>query len=80
MNKYLYKLFPKIYFIGQDNCIFNYSNYFMWVLEGTIEAVLITLFCIYILGTESLSSGGYSSDLWIVSITMYLSFNVVTRQ
>ena len=30
MNKYLYRLFPKIYFIGQENCVFNYSNFIMW--------------------------------------------------
>ena len=50
VNKYFYRLFPKIYFIGQENCIFNYSNYFMWMLEGIIEAILITLFCFYIFG------------------------------
>lgn len=32
INKYFYRLFPKIYFIGQENCIFNYKNYFMWML------------------------------------------------
>lgn len=36
MNKYLYRLFPKIYFIGQDNCIFNYTNFFLWTIEGAI--------------------------------------------
>ena len=32
VNKYFYRLFPKIYFIGQENCIFNYTNYFLWVV------------------------------------------------
>jgi hypothetical protein len=36
-----------------------------------LEAVLITLFAIYILGTSSISSGGYNSDLWLVSLTVY---------
>lgn len=36
INKYLYRLFPKIYFIGQENCIFNYTNFFLWILEGVI--------------------------------------------
>jgi magnesium-transporting ATPase (P-type) len=36
INKYFYRLFPKIYFIGQENCIFNYKNYFMWMIEGAI--------------------------------------------
>lgn len=70
MNKFLYRLFPKIYFIGQENCIFNYGNFFMWTFEGMVEAVVITLFSIYILGTSSISLSGYSSDLWLVSLTM----------
>jgi magnesium-transporting ATPase (P-type) len=70
INKYFYRLFPKIYFIGQENCIFNYKNYFMWMFEGVIEAVIITLFCFYILGAESLRSSGISSDFWLVGLTM----------
>ena len=31
-NRYFYRLFPKIYFIGQESCIFNYTNFFMWIL------------------------------------------------
>lgn len=50
INKYFNRLFPKIYFIGQENCIFNYQNFFMWVMEGALEAVLISLFAFYILG------------------------------
>jgi magnesium-transporting ATPase (P-type) len=72
MNKYLYRLFPKIYFIGQENCIFNYANFVMWTLEGMLEAVLITLFAMYVLGTSSISASGYNSDLWLTSLTMYL--------
>ena len=32
VNKYMYRLFPKIYFIGQENAIFNYTNFFLWIL------------------------------------------------
>ena len=78
MNKFLYRLFPKIYFIGQENCIFNYANFFMWTIEGMIEAVVITLFSVYILGTSSISGSGYSSDLWLVSLTMYLTSYLVS--
>jgi hypothetical protein len=77
MNKFLYRLFPKIYFIGQENCVFNYANFVMWTAEGMIEAVLITLFSIYIIGSpSSISAGGYSSDMWLVSLTMYIFLNV----
>ena len=70
VNKYFYRLFPKIYFIGQENCIFNYTNYFLWVVEGIVEAIMISLFCIYILGQTSINESGYNSDLWLVGLTM----------
>ena len=74
INKYFYRLMPKVYFIGQENCIFNMKNFFMWLLEGAVQAVMITLFCFYILGSTSLDARGISSDYWLVGITMY-SFN-----
>lgn len=71
INKYLYRLFPKIYFIGQENCIFNYLNFFLWIMEGVVEATVITLFSIYIFSSVSLDSSGYSTDLWVCSLAMY---------
>jgi hypothetical protein len=41
INKYLFRLFPKVYFIGQENAIFNYSNYFLWCIEGVLEGIII---------------------------------------
>lgn len=70
MNKFLYRLFPKIYFIGQESCIFNYANFFMWTVEGAVEAALITFLSLYILTSESISQSGFSADLWLVSLTM----------
>ena len=52
----------------------------MWTLEGMLEAVLITLFSIYILGTSSISQSGYNSDLWLTSLTMYTSINPASQQ
>jgi hypothetical protein len=72
INKYLFRLFPKIYFIGQENCIFNYLNFFLWIFEGMVEATIITLFCIYIFSSVSLNASGYSTDLWLCSVTMYV--------
>jgi magnesium-transporting ATPase (P-type) len=71
INKYLYRLFPKIYFVGQKNTVFNYTNFIYWIAEGIVEAIMITFFCLYIFSTTSLNSSGHSNDLWITSITMY---------
>ena len=78
LNKYLYRLFPKMYFVGQENCIFNFKNFFLWILEGATEAVLISLFSIYILGTSSISYSGYNGDTWLVSLTMYFPSYLVS--
>lgn len=72
INKYLYRVFPKMYFVGQENCIFNFRNFGFWVFEGVLEAIMVSLFSIYILSSESLSKSGYTSDMWLVSVTMYL--------
>lgn len=69
-NQYFYRLFPKIYFIGQENCIFNYKNYTMWMIEGVVEALVITLVSIYVIGNTSLNSSGINPDYWLVGLTM----------
>ena len=71
VNKFFFRLFPKIYFIGQENCIFNYTNYFLWVVEAFVEAILITIFCMYIIGSVSINEMGYNSDVWLVGVTTY---------
>lgn len=55
INKYLYRLFPKVYFIGQENAIFNYSNYFLWLAEGIAEAIGIFLVCLFVMNQPSLN-------------------------
>lgn len=52
----------------------------MWLLEGAVEAVIITLFCFYILGEMSLSSLGINSDFWLVGLTMYPISDTVIPQ
>jgi hypothetical protein len=69
INKFLYRLFPKIYFIGQENCVFNYNNYFFWILESVIEGIVLTILPLYIISHLSLNNEGISSDLWIVGMT-----------
>ena len=71
LNKFFFRLYPKIYFIGQENCIFNYTNYVLWVIEGIIEAIMITLFSIYVIGNTSINAAGYNSDLWLFGLTTY---------
>jgi magnesium-transporting ATPase (P-type) len=36
LNKYLFRLFPKMYFVGQESCIFNFKNFVLWIAEGIL--------------------------------------------
>lgn len=69
MRLSLKELFPKIYYIGQRNTIFNYTNFFLWIIEAMLQALLITLICMYSLGDVSLNQYGLNSDLLIVGLT-----------
>jgi hypothetical protein len=71
INKYFYRLFPKIYFIGQENCIFNYRNYFAWLFEGMVEATAITVVLYFILSQNAVNSNGVNSSYWLVGLTIY---------
>lgn len=70
-------MFPKIYFIGQENCIFNYQNYIAWMCEAILESIIIFFFVLYIIGQVSINSTGINSDYWLVSLTIYSSVILV---
>ncbi len=73
----MYRLFPKIYFIGQENCIFNAKNYVAWMIEALIESLIIFFFTLYIISGVSVNSTGINSDYWLVSLTIYSSVIMV---
>lgn len=70
INKYFYRLFPKIYFIGQENCVFNYANYAFWIAEAIVESIIIFFLSIYIMGRGTINSSGLSNSFWLVGLTM----------
>lgn len=59
-----------MYFVGQESCIFNYRNFFLWIGEAILESLLISLFCIYIIGQNGVNESGRSTDMWLVGVTM----------
>ena len=65
----LKSLYPKIYYVGQQNTIFNYGKFALWLLEAILEALLITMITIYVVGEASINGSGQTSDLWLCSIT-----------
>lgn len=76
-NKYFYRLFPKIYFIGQENCIFNFKNYLFWMVQAIVQSIIITIFTFFIIGETSVNETGINSSFWLVSFTIFSSVILV---
>lgn len=57
--------------MGQENTIFNYVNFMWWILEALCSGLLITLINIYVLGATSINQNGYSSNMWLASVSRY---------
>ena len=76
-NKFLKKYYPKLYYIGQKNTLFTYTNFFIWVFQGLVHGLLIFLFNMYIFSYHIANADGYTTDLWIMSITLYTSIILV---
>ena len=76
-NKFLKKYYPKLYYIGQKNTLFTYTNFFIWVFQGLVDGLLIFLFNMYIFEYQIVNSEGYTTDIWIMSITIYTTIILV---
>ena len=76
-NKFLKKYYPKLYYIGQKNTLFTYSNFFLWVFQGLVHGLVIFLFNMYIFEYQIATSEGYTTDIWIMSITIYTTIILV---
>ena len=71
-NPFLKSLFPKIYFVGQDNRIFNLKNCVIWLLEAVVLGIFATILCMEVVGGEdSLDANGYSGGYAIFSVNLY---------
>jgi len=73
----LKKYYPKLYYIGQKDTLFTYKNFFLWIWQGIIHGLFIFFFCMYYLGSDINNQYGYSSDIWLNSITLYSSIIMV---
>ena len=51
--------------------MFNYKNYFAWLIEGMVEATLLTVITFFIIGDIALNGEGYSTSFWLVGIMVY---------
>ena len=72
------ELLPKLYYVGQKSTIFNWTNYFLWVLIGSAHSVVIFVMPYYVFDDTILTPDGKNVDLWIFSITSFTAIIFVS--
>lgn len=69
------KLYVYLYYIGANNTIFNYTNYWINNLYAMFHSMLCFFLPMYIFGAGGASNillpGGYNTDFWSMSLTMF---------
>ena len=76
----LRKLYPYLYYIGQRQVIFNWTNYMRINFLGFIHSLLVYLIPVWIFQEHHvLLPSGQNIDIWSLSITSFTCmFTVVT--
>jgi len=67
----LKKIYPKFYYKGQQNKLFNRTRFFNWVLQGLCHGAIIFGFCCIVFYYNILDIKGLTNDLWLFSIYLY---------
>jgi uncharacterized membrane protein len=64
-------MFPKIYFVGTQDKIFNVGNCLMWIAEAIVFGIIAALAGIYLIGGSAIGNAGYNGDLWMSSVIIF---------
>lgn len=68
-----------LYYIGQNEAIFNCNRYLKWVLEGLIHSIIVFTIPFYILEQGIIREDGVNGDLWNFSVASFTAiFLIVT--
>lgn len=70
-------VYPKLYYVGQNNLIFTVQNFANWMTQGLIQAIIIFVFHIYSFNTGGMNDNGFVPDLWGFSISIYTSIVLI---
>jgi len=65
--------YPYLYYIGQNGEIFTFSNLIKWIFLGIVFGSGVAWVILECLDSEVISIEGITSDIWVVSITLYTS-------
>jgi hypothetical protein len=74
------KLYPKLYYIGAKNTIYNWKNYLFQNFIGLIHSVIIFYVPMWIFNANhQLLANGQNNDLWTMSLVSFTClYTVVT--
>jgi magnesium-transporting ATPase (P-type) len=77
----IYKHYPKMYYTGQKNTIFNAETFFSWFLLGTLQGITCLIINIYGLTNVKTSSGynSYQSGFYFMGISLVTSIVIVVN-
>ena len=73
----LKKSYPLLYYVGQQNSVFNVKNFFKSVFKGSIHSVMIFVVSLLVLRKASIDSSGRVADMWYFSVTIFTSVILV---
>ncbi len=65
--------------LGQQNTIFTYKNFFLWVWQGILHGCFIFFFCVFLYSNEIMTGEGHVADFWMFSITIYTAVILVVN-
>lgn len=71
------KLYPKFYYKGPKNKLFNRKRYVNWVVQGLAHGAIIFGFCCIVFYYNILNIDGYTNDIWLFSIFLYSCLIIV---
>ena len=73
----LKKMFPLLYYPGQQNLIFNIKTFYKSVFLGCVHATMIFVVSYLTFNMGVLDSDGHTTDMWYFSITVYTAIVLV---
>lgn len=65
------KYFPKLYYVGQSNKMFNTKKFTKWIFTSFYQSLLFFYLTNFIFEHNILNESGFNSDFWTFSITNF---------
>lgn len=70
-NNELRNNYHHLYYVGQQNQIFDKKIISLWIIKGVMTAVIVFYLCLNLSESFMINSEGQNMNLWFFSITIY---------